>query len=65
VASNVGLLKQRESGDAAAGKLVPARIANGMKIHFTDQMGEQGVQRRTIRQCSRVARMRFHDPLAA
>ncbi|HML18663.1 MAG TPA: hypothetical protein VK419_16645 [Bryobacteraceae bacterium] len=63
VAGDVGFLKKGESGDASAGKLVPLRFGDGMKIHSMDEIGEQIAQRLGIGERGRVTLMRFHDPL--
>src|SRR6266404_7565562 len=44
VAGDVRFLQQREAGDAAAGELVPARVADRMEIHFADQAREQSAE---------------------
>jgi hypothetical protein len=62
---NVRFLKQREAGDAPAGKLVPPRRSDGMKAHFLDEPVEDGAEGFGVRDRCLVAMMSFDDPLAA
>ena len=45
VTGDVGFLKQRESGDPAAGELVPLRLADRVEMHFSDQVFKKRAQR--------------------
>ncbi len=65
MAGDVRFLKQRKTRDAAAGKLVPQRFADGMKAHFLDQTKEQSAQGVGVGDGGGVAMMRFDDPLTA
>ncbi len=65
MAGDVGFLKQRETGDASAGKLIPDGFPNWMEIHFFDQAMEHSAQCGAVGDGCRVALMSFNDPLAA
>jgi len=45
VTGDVRFLKQRESGNASAGELVPLGLAHRMQIHLLNQSIEQRPQR--------------------
>ena len=65
VARDMRFLKQCETGDASAGKLVPERFSDRMKAHFLDQTNEESAQGLEVRDGGRVAMMSFDDPLTA
>jgi hypothetical protein len=58
-------LKQCETGDASAGKLMPQCFADGVKTHFMDQTNEESAESFEVRDGGRVAVMRLDDPLTA
>jgi len=62
VAGDVGFLKQSESGDSAAGKLVPLRIADRVKVHFGDQVFKERTKRSGVRQRGGIAHVCFDNP---
>ena len=64
MARDVRFLKQCETCDASAGKLMPHGFPNRMEMHFLDQALEQIAQRLGVGNRARVAMMSFDNPLA-
>jgi hypothetical protein len=63
MARDMRFLQQREPRDPPSGKLVPERFPDRMQAHLPDQANEERTQSLNVRDGSRVAMMRFDDPL--